>query len=86
MNNGYISWFAKNHVAANLLMISIVFIGLMSLKTKLPLEVFPSVELDIVNINTTLPGSTPTETEQGITIRVEESISDLEGVDSITFG
>jgi len=84
MNNGYISWFAKNHVAANLLMVSIVFIGLMSLKTRLPLEVFPSVELDIVNINTTLPGSTPTETEQGITIRVEESISDLEGVDSIT--
>lgn len=84
MKEGLISWFAKNHVAANLLMISIVFIGLLSIKTRIPLEVFPSIELDIVNISTNLPGSTPTETEQGISIRVEESISDLEGIESIS--
>ena len=78
-----IAWFTKNHVAANLLMISIVFVGLMSLSTRIPLEVFPTVELDVVNINSNLPGSTPSEVEQGITIRVEESISDLEGIKSI---
>ncbi|MBL4660015.1 MAG: efflux RND transporter permease subunit [Alcanivoracaceae bacterium] len=79
-----ISWFARNHVAANLLMISIIFIGLLSLNTRIPLEVFPSIELDIINISTNLPGATPTETEQGITIRLEESISDLEGIESIS--
>ncbi|MEZ5473363.1 MAG: efflux RND transporter permease subunit [Marinicella sp.] len=84
MKQGYISWFAHNHVAANLLMISIVFIGLLSINTRIPLEVFPSIELDVVNISTSLPGSTPTETEQGITIRVEESISDLEGIETIS--
>ncbi len=84
MNSGFIQWFAKNHVAANLLMVSIAFIGLMSLNTRIPLEVFPSIELDIVNINTSLPGSTPSETEQGITIRVEEAISDIEGIEAIT--
>ena len=84
MKEGIISWFAKNHVAANLLMISIVLIGLASIKTRIPLEVFPSIELDIINISTSLPGSTPSETELGITIRVEESISDLEGIESIS--
>lgn len=83
MNSGFIQWFAKNHVAANLLMVSIAFIGLMSLNTRIPLEVFPSIELDLININTSLPGSTPSETEQGITIRVEEAISDIEGIESI---
>jgi len=84
MNRGFIAWFAENHVAANLLMLSILFIGILSINTRIPLEVFPSIELDVVNISTTLPGSTPSETEQGITIRVEESISDLEGIETIS--
>jgi multidrug efflux pump subunit AcrB len=78
-----IAWFTKNHVAANLLMISIVFVGLASLTTRIPLEVFPTVELDVVSINANLPGSTPSEVEKGITIRIEESISDLEGIKEI---
>jgi multidrug efflux pump subunit AcrB len=78
-----IAWFAKNHVAANLLMISIVFIGVMSLTTRIPLEVFPTIDLDVVSIKSNLPGSTPSEIEQGITIRIEESISDLEGIKAI---
>ena len=79
-----IAWFTKNHVAANLLMISIVFIGVVSLTTRIPLEVFPTIDLDIVSINSNLPGSTPSEIEQGITIRIEESISDLEGIKAIS--
>lgn len=35
-----IAWFTRNHVAANLLLISIVLGGLFSLSSKLPLEVF----------------------------------------------
>ncbi|MFK8012237.1 MAG: efflux RND transporter permease subunit [Marinicellaceae bacterium] len=79
-----IAWFTKNHVAANLLMASIVFIGITSLTTRIPLEVFPTIELDRISINASLPGSTPSETEQGITIRIEEAISDLEGIKEIS--
>ena len=45
-----IAWFAKNHVAANLLLISIVLAGLFSLSTKIPLEVFPSFEADTISV------------------------------------
>ena len=78
-----IAWFARNHVAANLLMVTILVSGLYSMMRELPLEVFPRIELDIVLVNVSLPGATPADTEQGVTIRIEEAVQDLEGIDSI---
>lgn len=79
-----ISWFAKNHVAANLLLLSIVLAGLFSISTKIPLEVFPSFQSERISISVSLRGSTPEDVEKSITIRIEESIQDLEGVERIT--
>ncbi len=81
---GMIEWFTKNHVAANLLMVLIVGLGLYTLFARVPLEVFPSVEYERVNVRTSFPGATPAEVEEGITIRVEEAIQDLEGIKEIT--
>jgi multidrug efflux pump subunit AcrB len=82
--NGAIAWFTRNHVAANLLLVLILFSGLYSLTQRIPLEVFPSFERDIVNVNVSLSGSTPQEVEEGLAIRVEEAISDLEGIKAIS--
>ena len=79
-----IAWFAKNHVAANLLLISIVFAGLFSVSTQIPLEVFPSFETDTISVSVSLRGSTPEDVEQGVAIRIEESVQDLEGIKHIT--
>ncbi|HEA18276.1 MAG TPA: efflux RND transporter permease subunit [Pseudoalteromonas prydzensis] len=79
-----IAWFTKNHVAANLLLISIVFVGLFSLTTQIPLEVFPSFETDRISVSVSLRGSTPEDVEQGVTIRIEESVQDLEGIKQIS--
>ncbi|KXI29942.1 efflux RND transporter permease subunit [Paraglaciecola hydrolytica] len=79
-----IAWFAKNHVAANLLLISIVLAGLFSLTTQIPLEVFPSFESDTISVSVSLRGSTPEDVEQGVAIRIEESVQDLEGIKHIT--
>lgn len=78
-----IAWFAKNSVAANLLMVFILVIGLGSLSLKIPLEVFPSVDSEVVSVNISLRGATPEDVEQGVTIRVEEAVQDLEGIDRI---
>ena len=59
-----IAWFARNHVAANLLMISIVFAGLFSLFNRIPLEVFPSVELNSISVNMSLRGASPEDAEK----------------------
>ena len=82
--NGMIAWFAKNHVAANLLMISIAAFGLFSLATRTPIEVFPSSDLDVIAITVPFPGASPTEVEQGVTIRVENVIQSLTGIDKLT--
>ncbi|MGO3300518.1 MAG: efflux RND transporter permease subunit [Pseudoalteromonas sp.] len=79
-----IAWFTKNHVAANLLLISIVLSGLFSLSTQIPLEVFPSFEVDRISVSVSLPGSTPEDVEQGVSIRIEEAVQDLEGIKEIS--
>ncbi|GLX80273.1 acriflavin resistance protein [Thalassotalea insulae] len=79
-----IAWFARNHVAANLLMITILLMGLLSLKSNIPLEVFPSFESDIVNVSVSLRGATPEDTEQGVAIRIEEAVQDLQGIKKIS--
>ena len=79
-----ITWFARNSVAANLLMVFIIAWGLSALFTRVPLEVFPSFELDSVNVVVPFRGATPAEVEQGVTIKIEEAIQDIEGIKSLT--
>ena len=78
-----IAWFTKNHVAANLLLVTLLLSGLFSLSTKIPIEVFPSFETDMISIQVSLRGATPEDVEQGVTIRIEESVQDLEGIKQI---
>lgn len=75
-----IAWFAKNGVAANLLMASILISGLLILNTKIPLEVFPTTEARTISVSVSLRGATPEDTEKGIAILVEEAVQDLEGI------
>jgi len=59
--HGLISWFARNSVAANLLMVFIIVWGLTTLAGRLPLEVFPSFELERVSIRAAFRGASPAE-------------------------
>jgi len=79
-----ISWFARNDVAANLLMISIAALGIYSLISIITLEFFPQFESRQINVQVTLRGATPEDAELGLTTRVEESIKDLEGIKEYT--
>lgn len=78
-----ISWFARNDVAANLLLVTIVLGGLYCLNSTLKYEVFPEVEPDIINVSVPLRGATPEDIELGVAIRIEEAVQDLEGIDKI---
>ena len=78
-----ISWFARNPVAANILMFAIVIAGLISATTQVPVETFPIRESDKVTVTTSLRGGTPATVEQSITLRIEEAIADIEGIEEI---
>jgi multidrug efflux pump subunit AcrB len=79
-----IAWFTRNHVAANLLMATIIFLGIFSLKTQIPLEVFPTFQLEVVSVEVSLRGSTPEDVEESVSIRIEEAVQDLEGIKKIS--
>ena len=79
-----IAWFTRNDVAANLLMIGLLLAGFSTMFTGIPLEVFPTLEMQRVSVNVTLRGSTPEDVEKGVTIRIEEAVQDLEGIERIT--
>lgn len=78
-----IEWFARNPVAANLLMLSIIVTGLISASRSIPLEVFPSFDIQAVSVTTPYRGATPDSVEDGITTRIEEAIYNLEGVEQL---
>jgi len=82
--NGIIAWFARNDVAANLLMVLILALGAMALNQRIPLEIFPRFEADVVRISVPFPGATPTEVESGVLLRIEDALNNLEGVKRIT--
>ena len=80
--NGIIAWFAGNHVAANLLMLFIIVAGLMS-AASIRQETQPEFELNRIQVIVPYLGAAPQEVEEGVVIKVEEAIQDLDGIKSI---
>ncbi|MFC1604535.1 efflux RND transporter permease subunit [Planctomycetota bacterium] len=80
---GVLSWFASNHVAANLLMLLIAAAGLMAIFSA-RLEVFPEMNLDMINIMVPYLGASPSDVEEGVCSRVEEAIAGVEGIKRMT--
>ena len=73
----------NNPILANLLMATILGGGIYAGLT-LVRELFPESRPNRVLITTLYPGATPSEIEKGITLKIEEQIKDVDGVDKIT--
>jgi len=80
---GVLSWFASNHVAANLLMLLIAAAGFLAIFSA-RLEVFPEMNLDMINIMVPYLGASPSDVEEGVCSRVEEAIAGVEGIKRMT--
>ncbi|MEM8952841.1 MAG: efflux RND transporter permease subunit [Verrucomicrobiota bacterium] len=79
-----ISFFARNGVAANLLLAAIAIAGIYTLAMgKIPVEVFPEFESDNVHVRVTYRGATPEEVEESIVVKIEEAIVDVQGIERI---
>lgn len=78
-----IAWFARNSVAANLLLVTIIATGLLAVN-RVRLDVFPDAEPDVINVGVFLRGATPEDVELGVAVRIEEAVQDIEGIERIT--
>ena len=77
-----IEWFARNGVAANLMMVFIVASGLLA-ATSANEEVFPEMELDRISVEVPYLGAAPEEVESAVTVRIEEAIEGIDGIKQI---
>ena len=79
---GLIAWFASNHVAANLLMCLIIAAGIISAFT-IRKQTTPDFELNLIQVRIPYLGAAPQEVEEGVVIKVEEAIQDIQGITEI---
>ncbi|MGY8695029.1 MAG: efflux RND transporter permease subunit, partial [Verrucomicrobiia bacterium] len=78
-----IAWFTRNGVAANLVMLILVFGGIASYLT-VKRELFPQFSLDLVTVRVPYLGASPEEVEESVVIRIEEAIQAVDGIKEIS--
>ncbi|MEZ4369143.1 MAG: efflux RND transporter permease subunit, partial [Kofleriaceae bacterium] len=79
---GPLAWFARNSVAANVLVI-LLLVGGLVMSRAVKKEVFPEVQLDFVIVNVPYPGASPAEVEEGVTLVVEEAVRGIDAVNRV---
>ncbi len=80
---GIIGWFATNSVAANLLLVSMIVLGLMSLNT-IRKEAFPSMEPNVITVSVNYDSGDAKQAEEGIAIKIEDALETVPGIKRIT--
>ncbi|MEM6337327.1 MAG: efflux RND transporter permease subunit, partial [Bacteroidota bacterium] len=78
-----IRWMARNRVAANLLMLTLLCVGLVS-ATRVKQQTFPDLTLDAVQVRVDYPGAAPAEVEASVVRRVEQQLDGIEGIETVT--
>ena len=78
--NSLIAWWARNSVAANLVMVGIFVAGLIGFSS-MEREMDPQVRFPGLQIIVSWPGAAPQEVEEQIVARIEESVRDLDAIE-----
>lgn len=77
-----IAWFARNPVAANLLMVAMFVGGIFGYNT-LEREFIPQTTINGMSISISWPGASPRDVEEQLLVRVEEAVDGLDGIEYI---
>ncbi len=78
--NSLIAWWARNSVAANLLMVGIFVTGIIGFSS-MEREMNPQIRFPGLQIIVAWPGAAPQEVEEQIVARIEEAVKDLDAIE-----
>ncbi|MBN1500607.1 MAG: efflux RND transporter permease subunit [Spirochaetes bacterium] len=78
-----ISFFVRDKLVVNLIVIVIVIAGFFSIKN-LQREIFPNTEMDRMSVRITYPGASAEDVELNAVIPVEDAISNIPGISDYT--
>lgn len=79
MLKGLVDWWGRNPVAGNLLMVACAILGLLSF-SNMEKEFWPPGRGDGIFIQAAWPGASPEDMESQVTVRIEEAVASLDGV------
>ncbi len=79
---GPLAWFARNHVAANIIMLILMVGGVISILES-RMEVFPKMDTGLITISVPYLGASPSDVETGVLEPIEEAIGGIEGIKRI---
>jgi len=82
MASKLIQYFIKHSVVTNWIMIIICIAGIFAL-SNMKKRINPKIEIEEVNIEVPFPGASAVEVEEGIVVKIEESLRGLEGIEKI---
>ena len=77
-----IEFFINRSLLVNLLSVIVIIIGVLSVMA-LKKAIFPSVNFDIIVIQTSYPGTTPEDVEKLVTIALEREIKSVDGIEEL---
>jgi multidrug efflux pump subunit AcrB len=80
---GWLAWFARNPVAANLLMVTLLVVGIIN-ALDMRTEGFPTVDPNQVMISVDFEGGSPEVVEEGVAAKIEEALQGVGGIKNIT--
>ena len=80
--NKLIQFFINRPIWGNAIIVIVVMFGLFSLLT-MQKSFFPEQEPKQIYVSVMYPGASPSEMEQGVTIKIEQSVKGLDGIDEI---
>jgi multidrug efflux pump subunit AcrB len=81
--NSMIRWLTEHPLAVNLTGVLLVALGILT-ATQLPQKTFPEFSLDVVSISVSYPGASAAEIEESMVRPIEDQLSGIDGIDSIT--
>ncbi len=78
----FINFFLVHPIWGNAFIVLILIFGVFSIAT-MRRSFFPELDPKTININVFYPGASPTEMEEGVTIKIEQAVKGLDGIDEI---
>jgi len=80
---GFIQFFILRPTLVNLAMIILMGVGLLQLSNTQSTN-FPKQKVRFIDISVAYPGASPAEVEEGITIKIEDNLEGIDGIDRVS--
>ena len=79
-----VEYFVKYPIWANAVIFTMVIFGALCYGWVMKRSFFPETDPTTISVGVVMPGASPQEMEEGITIKIEEALKGIEGVKEIT--